>query len=260
MNFTFLRRWLLHPLLISKDIDDPDTTIIINKIVRQNAFLNKIYREWYSLIVNSLPPGNQPVLEIGSGPGFLNQFIPRLITADIQPLPDIRMVNDARSLPFSNSSLRAIVMVNVLHHIPDLPGFFSEAERCLRPGGAIVAIEPWVSTWSRFIYNKFHHEPFNPETDKWEFVSSGPLSGANGALPWVMFYRDSHKFESQFPNLQIKTIKPLMPFSYLVSGGVSLRQLMPGFTYGIWRLVDALFEPLIGYFAMFSKIVLIRKK
>jgi hypothetical protein len=30
-------------------------------------------------------------------------------------------------------------------------------------------IEPWVTPWSRFVYNLLHHEPFDPETPSWNF-------------------------------------------------------------------------------------------
>ena len=72
-------------------------------------------------------------------------------------------------------------------------------------------IEPWVTPWSRLIYTKLHHEPFNPESEKWDFPSSGPLSGANGALPWIVFCRDRHLFEERYPQWEIVTIKPMMP-------------------------------------------------
>ena len=69
---------------------------------------------------------------------------------------------------------------------------------------------------------------------EWEFASSGPLSGANGALPWMVFVRDRAEFEREFPELEVARIEPFLAFRYLVSGGVSMRSLMPGFTHGVW--------------------------
>ncbi len=62
--------------------------------------------------------GQAPALELGSGAGFLQQHIDRLITSEIFRCPDITMVLDACALPFEDRSLRAIVMTDVLHHIP----------------------------------------------------------------------------------------------------------------------------------------------
>ena len=88
-------------------------------------------------------------------------------------------------------------------------------------------IEPWVSPWSRFIYSRFHHEPFRPETPDWEFPRGGPLSAANMALPWVMLVRDREMFDREFPQWRVRRIHPFMPFRYLLSGGVSMRSLAP---------------------------------
>jgi SAM-dependent methyltransferase len=149
-------------------------------------------------------------------------------------------------------------MTDVLHHIPDAAAFFREASRCLRPGGAIVMIEPWVSPWSRLIYTHLHHEPFEPEVERWDFPAKGPLSDANGALPWIIFERDRARFEAEFPDLKIEEIRPMMPFRYLVSGGVSMRSLMPNFTMPLWKLIERACEPQMKRLAMFSLISLRR--
>lgn len=150
-------------------------------------------------------------------------------------------------------------MVDVLHHIPDNRAFLAEAERCIRPGGSIVMIEPWVSTWSRLIYTHLHHEPFEPEAKDWTFPSTGPLSGANGALPWMIFQRDRKAFESEFRELEIREVRPIMPFRYLVSGGVSMRQLMPGLTFGLWRGLESWLCKWPDSWPMFSLIRLARR-
>jgi len=147
----------------------------------------------------------------------------------------------------------------VLHHVPDVRAFFAEAARCVRPGGVMVMIEPWVTRWSRLIYTRLHHEPFWPQTPDWQFPARGPLSSANGALPWIVFERDRAQFEREFPQWRIETLKPIMPFRYLVSGGVSLRALMPGWTFGAWRGLEKLFEPWLKTWAMFAVIKLRRE-
>jgi len=234
-----LKNVLAHPLTRGLSIDDPRTTERRRLIIQSNTFLRRIYDEWYRLIAGAIPQGPGQVLELGSGAGFLAEYVPGLIASEIFACPDIQLVLDARRLPFETASLKAIVMVDVLHHIPDNRAFLTEARRCLRPGGSIAMIEPWVSTWSRQIYTRLHHEPFLPAARDWTFPETGPLSGANGALPWIIFERDRRDFESHFPELKIRTIRPIMPFRYLVSGGVSMRQLMPAWTFGWWRLLDS---------------------
>src|SRR5207253_2508282 len=103
-----------------------------------------------------------------------------------------------------------------------------------------------------------HHEPFQPETPSWELPSSGPLSSANGALPWVIFVRDRVKFTQEFPEWRVELIKPIMPFRYLLSGGVSLRGLAPGCSFGLWRQLENALHNWNNQLAMFAQIVLRR--
>ena len=120
-------------------------------------------------------------------------------------------------------------------------------------------IEPWVTAWSRFVYQHLHHEPFSPEARDWSFESTGALSGANGALPWIVFVRDRNKFEAEFPELAIEKIRPFLPFRYLVSGGISMRSLMPSFTHSAWARLEAMLEPHMSSLAMFASISLCKR-
>jgi SAM-dependent methyltransferase len=237
------------------DLDDPRTTHLRRDIIRGNKFLWRIYDEWYRLIAAHIPEGPGKVFEVGTGAGFLAEYVPDLIASEAFLCPDIDIVVDARQLPFASGSLKAIAMVDVLHHIPDIRSFLGEAQRCLRPGGSIVMIEPWVSTWSRFIYTRLHHEPFEPGAKEWTFPDTGPLSGANMALPWIVFQRDRGEFEAEFRDLEIRAVRPFMPFRYLVSGGVSMRPLMPGATFAAWRTLESVF----GAWSMFAFIQIARR-
>ena len=222
-----LKRLLAHPRTRGLSIDDPQTTARRRQIIESNRFLWRIYDEWYRLIAACIPEGAGSVLELGSGAGFLARYVPRLIATEIFLCPDIQIVLDACRLPLASGSLKAIVMADVFHHMPDVRLFLAEAQRCLRPGGRVIMIEPWVSTWSRQIYSRLHHEPFDASAGNWALPGGGPLSGANSALPWIVFERDRHRFEAEFQGLEVQTVRPFMPFRYLVSGGVSMRQLMP---------------------------------
>jgi SAM-dependent methyltransferase len=254
-----IKKWLAHPATRDLGIDDPRTTERRRGIIQSNKFLWRIYDEWYRSIVTRIPDGRGSVLELGSGGGFLTKYVPGLITSEVFRCPDLQVVLDARQLPFSAGSLKAIVMVDVLHHIPDNRAFLKEAQRCLRSGGSIVMVEPWVSTWSRLIYANLHHEPFVPEAKDWTFPSAGPLSGANGALPWIIFQRDRREFESLHPELRIQAVQPFMPFRYLVSGGVSMRPLMPEGTFNLWRKLESWLDAWPQHWAMFALVHLTRR-
>jgi SAM-dependent methyltransferase len=243
-----IRSWLAHPLTRGLDIDAPETTALRRRILREKRFLRRLYLEWYGEIVSTLPSGEGRVVELGSGAGFLADLLPELVTSDIQTVPGIDLVANATALPFAERSLRGIVMTNLLHHLDDPRRFLLEAARCVRAGGVLSMIEPWVTPWSSFVYRRLHHEPFDPDAREWSERRSGPLSGANGALPWILLHRDRE------PEL----VRPTTPFRYLVSGGVSLRSLAPGWSFGLWTALERTLRPLSGSTAMFVHAVLRR--
>jgi SAM-dependent methyltransferase len=251
-------RWLEHPRTRGFAIDSPETTDRRRAIIASKPFLARIYQEWYRSIANSLPTGSEPVLELGAGAGFLDEYVERVIRSEVFPCRGISVILDARHLPFTPESLRAIAMTDVLHHVPDVRSFFRDAAVCVRNGGVIAMIEPWVSPWSRIVYGHFHHEPFIPTSDKWEFEGIGPLSSANGALPWILFDRDRAQFEREFPEWRIERVDLAMPFRYVLSGGVSMRSLMPGWSFPAWRRLEHWLDPWMDRIAMFAKIVLRR--
>lgn len=258
MKIAQLKTWMNHPLTRRVDIDDPTIASLRRRIIQEKDFLRKIYLEWYGILAESLPVGESPVLELGSGGGFLSDFIPGLITSEILYSLDVDSVLDGQKLPFKENTFRGIVMVNVLHHLPHVRQFFSEAARCVQIGGVVTMLEPWVTTWSQLIYHWLHHEPFQPEALNWDFETTGPLSGANGALAWIVFQRDYAKFEQEFPEWKVQSIKPSMPFRYLLSGGVSLRSFMPARTFEFWRLLERKMEPWMEDWGMFAHISLLR--
>ncbi|MGB8212049.1 MAG: class I SAM-dependent methyltransferase [Anaerolineales bacterium] len=250
---------LAHPLTRGLEIDDPRTTELRRRIIAEKQFLRRIYADWYATLAVALPSGPGAVLELGSGAGFLSQFIPDLITSEYFFCSGIRAVLDGKHLPFADGCLRGILMTDVLHHLPRPRLFLAEAARCVRPGGVVAMVEPWVSAWSRLIYTRLHHEPFSPTSPDWEFPERGPLSGANGALPWMIFERDRLQFEQEFPQWRIERVNPIMPFRYLVSGGVSMRTLMPGFTYRFWQELEKALQPHMPHWGMFAEINLRRQ-
>lgn len=258
MAASLLRRWLAHPLTRGADLDDPRTTALRREIIRGKPFLRDIYADWYRALAADIPAGAGRVLELGSGAGFFRDVVPDAICSDVFAVPGNNVVLDAHRLALAGGSLRAIVMIDVLHHLPRAREFFREAARGVRVGGVVAMIEPWVTPWSKLIYTKLHHEPFDPAAASWEFPTNGPLSGANGALPWMIFHRDSERFLQEFPQWRIETARPMMPLRYLLSGGVSMRSLMPGFTTPLWRGIERVLDPLRNQTGMFAYIVLRR--
>ena len=140
-----LKNLLAEPATRGMSLDAPETTELRRKIVREKRLLRDVYGEWYRFLVEQLPAGKQPVLELGSGAGFFKEFLPDVITSDVFPATGVDRIIDAHNMPFENQGLRAIVMVDVLHHLCTPRKFFAEAARCLAPGGKVVMVEPWKS-------------------------------------------------------------------------------------------------------------------
>jgi SAM-dependent methyltransferase len=253
-----MQTWLAHPRTAGLTVDDPQTTFLRRQIIQQKRFLRLLYEEWYAAIAAALPAGPGPVLELGSGAGFLKEFLPGLITSEVFWLPGVKVVLDGQELPFASGSLKGLVMTNVLHHLPRVRRFFAEASRCLRPGGVVVMMEPWVTSWSRLIYGRLHPEPFWPEAAVWEFPPKGPLSGANEALPWIVFARDRAVWAREFPQLQVRQVELGLPFRYLLSGGLSRLSFSPAKSFGFWRRLEGLLQPLLPRLAMFARIELVK--
>lgn len=231
------------------------------RILREKVFLHSLYQEWYERLIEVIPaPEDCPgtILELGSGGGFFKEMLPECLCSDVFYCPGNDLVLDARHLPFPTASVRAIVMVDVFHHIPDAAAFLREAARVLRPGGIIAMWEPWNTPWSRFVYQRMHHEPFDPHRQEWDFPAGGPLSSANGALPWMVFARDHGRLGREFPNLHLESLCLDHPFSYIASGGISLRSLAPGLAYRPLRRLERSLGPVLRYCAMFALIVVRR--
>jgi len=249
-----IKKMFTHPLAKKLAIDDPLASELHREIILGNSFLKKIYEEWYNLLLDSFPPGISEVLEIGSGGGFFKEFSAKrgieVISSDVIPISGVDLICDAtKRLPFEDGSLQAITMVDVLHHLPDCNGFFAEANRSLQAGGVICMIEPWPTFFSKFVYRFLHHEGFEDMVNEWSFSSSGPLSGANPALPWIIFQRDRSEFRKKYPELNLGELRLLMPFVYLFSGGVSMRQLTPGSLYKLFRGIESPFTKIASMFA-----------
>ncbi|WP_434687177.1 class I SAM-dependent methyltransferase [Pseudanabaena minima] len=240
-----------------KSLDDSENIYILRKIIQRKTFLRNIYLSFYRKFLNILSTlkVEGEVIELGSGAGFIKRKIPHVITSDVIAYEGIDKVFSALDIPFTDNSVSAFLMIDVLHHIKDSRLFFQEMQRCLKVGGKVVMIEPANTIWSRFIYTRFHHEPFDVNGG-WGFEEGGPLSGANMAIPHIIFQRDVRQFIYEYPNLKICSISFHTPFRYLISGGLSFRQLLPSFTYPLIVFVEFILTPLNNFLGMFMTIEL----
>jgi SAM-dependent methyltransferase len=243
---------------ISHPLDSPERTMWHRQIILEKKFLRKLYERWYQHFLSEIPdlPEGE-LVELGSGGGFLKDLEPRLIATDLLYLPTNDLTFSALEMPFKNNSVAAIFMVDTLHHIPDMKKFFREVERVLVAGGKIIMIEPANTLWGRFIYTHFHHEPFNPRGN-WTLQGEGPLSNANGALPWIVFHRDKEQFDKKFPSLKTRSITFCNPLLYLLSGGLSYQSLLPSLSFPVIAFFDSILPRISKQISMFQIIKITR--
>src|ERR1700733_6132851 len=90
-----LKSLLAEPLTRGLDIDDPKTTELRLHILKNKPSVRLAYDEWYRLILSRIPKGRGSVLELGSGSGYLRDFIPALIQSEVFPCSNADLVADA---------------------------------------------------------------------------------------------------------------------------------------------------------------------
>ena len=241
-------------------LDDPRRAAELRELLRRKLFLREIYEGIYRRFaegVRRCPPGGE-IIELGSGAGFLKEHVPEAKTTDILPYAGVDLVVDAARLPFRDGSLRTICMLNVFHHLPDVEKFLLEAQRCLAPGGRVLMVDHHPGWIGAPILKYLHHEPFDIHAVDWSFDSTGPLSGANTALAWIVFARDLPKMKALVPRLELARYEPIMPLSYWLAGGLKSWSLVPGWAAPLARRLDRFLLSLSPQFGTFVEIELLK--
>ncbi|MDY7000720.1 MAG: class I SAM-dependent methyltransferase [Thermodesulfobacteriota bacterium] len=194
----------------------------------QKPALRFLYKQWFRTIQEHLVPGL--TLEVGGGIGRLKEYLPELITLDIENTPWTDIVADAKALPVKKESFNNIVLFDVLHHLPRPVLFFRQAERALAPGGRILIMDPYASPASSMVYRFFHPEPLSFDCDPYN--EQKPLSSdipfdSNQAAATIMFFRQRRKWNEMFPNLKVTKRSRTALFAYPLTGGFGGKPYLP---------------------------------
>jgi len=151
-------------------------------VERENYWFRRhevAYRWVVDMFASDLRSGT--VLDAGSGEGYgadlLSEVAPDVLAAELNPVavahssamyPRITTVRtNLDAFPLVDGSLAAVVTMQVIEHLWDLPRFLDECLRVLRPGGLLVAATPNRLTFSPGLgrgekpTNLFHVEEFD---------------------------------------------------------------------------------------------------
>jgi SAM-dependent methyltransferase len=93
------------------------------------------------------------ILDVGGGLGPYRKYLSGVsyFSIEINSLLRPDLVGSALELPVLTNSVDAVLMNDVLEHLPDPASAIREAFRCLRPGGKVFVTTP-------FLWN-LHYEP-----------------------------------------------------------------------------------------------------
>jgi SAM-dependent methyltransferase len=208
--------------------------------------LRAVYHEWFAQLLRCVE-GLHPIVEIGAGPGFFQEYCPQLISTDVVPTPYVDVVCDAGSLPFQSGSVGALVIVDVLHHLLQPLEFLAEAGRILHPGGRLAMIEPWITVPSYLLYRYFHHEECSLAVDvRRPFGDLGKRAfDGNATIPFKLL----KQFEPGTSTLRLLQAEPFLALPYLATLGFQRARPIPHTLIGMARVCERFLSPLRKFVA-----------
>jgi SAM-dependent methyltransferase len=226
------------------------------------------YRELYrDQFRDFRDPTTLSILEVGSGTSPLKQFLSNVITSDILNLDYLDLVFDCHEIDkldaIRDESIDVITLTNVLHHLKSPIAFLNRAARKLKPGGRVIATEPFFSVLSTPIFKHLHHESVDFDISAPELKDvQGPLASANIALPWLIFLQRRDWLERLNENYNVEhcSIRFFSSLSYMATGGISNKLPVPRWLYRAFFSADLIFSRRLARLcASFFTVVLPRR-
>jgi len=215
----------------------------------QKPVLRRLYVEqFYALLLENLAPGTTSV-EIGSGPGLLDEIDPSIIRTDILYSKHINCVTDAHHLPFASGSVDNLLGLDVLHHFSQPVLFLREAARVLRPQGRLVMVEPWITPFSQLIYTYLHQETCDLSVQPWvenieQFAPNKKAFDGNAAIPYLLATKGREAVDGAVPELELTTVYRFSSLTYLLSLGFKPASFLPNAAYPLLYSVEKATRPL----------------
>jgi SAM-dependent methyltransferase len=211
--------------LESSTLSDIGFVELHRRVWRARPELRSVYHRLFDQLRDAIGSRN-PVVELGAGPGFFKEYAPQLIATDVISTNWVDVVCDGCAMPFESQSIGAIVMLDVLHHLPKPLNFMAEASRVLRPGGVVAMIEPWITPASYLLYRYFHHEDCKLRIDiESPFSSPGKKAfDGNATIPYNLV---RHVRKTPGSPMRLSRVEPFLALPYLATLGFKRTRPMP---------------------------------
>lgn len=258
-----LLNWLRDPLLDGMNVDDDARLALHRNMLEKKRMLRDVFTDFHHMFRNlelKYLGGEGLCVELGSGVAPMRDTYPEVLATDIVAAPHLDFVVDAQAMDFDDGSVRVIYGQNCFHHFPHPDRFFDELERVLVPGGGVILLEPYYGPVASFLYKRlFRTEGFDKSYPSWDTPQAGPMNGANQALSYIVFVRDSQIYKARYPKLEIVHMEVAGSYlKYLLSGGLNFRQLLPNPCAPLVGILEKLLLPFRRLLAL-HHVVVIRK-
>lgn len=228
------------------------------KIYNKKIVLQILYKNWYKLISKEINTNNCISIEIGSGSGSIQSFLPQVYKSDITFNKWLDLTLSAENLPFKNNSITNIVLIDVLHHISNPEKFFIEIIKVLKKGGKTIILEPYGSPLSLPIFKFLHHEPFVFKKNILKKPTN--FTCPNQAASQIIFKKELKQFQYYYgKHLKILKFSILPTIIYPLSGGYKKFSLVPNWSLNFLSYLEKILTPFSKLFS-FRSLIIIEKK
>ena len=134
---------------------------------------------YWADVVRHFPPDAR-LLDVGCGGAWLAEHFDDYAGVDVAANAvaaaherglDVRQIAPDDALPFADGEFDAVVLKDVLEHVPDPVVLVLEVRRVLRPGGRVFASSPDAQRWVWDDYT--HRRPFTRKAFRLLFADQG---------------------------------------------------------------------------------------